>query len=203
MICILFLKKADTKWEGYSIQAGKSEIKNRIGYRWNNEGFFLVSVINLLAIDNRISSCLEIQTAILAFNKFIHVLKWFFGTTGVKNYLLMRTEVDTNSTCSQTWDMCVSKVACVPLVQSIPKSSEGQLERAAQQSACDHTMRCHLLLRPLPSSLPPGMSTHHSKPSRGPGVPGQFGIGGLSHAPILETPFQNTAAQTSDTHASP
>lgn len=116
------------KWEGYSIQAGKSESKNRIGYRWNNESFFLVSVINLLAIDNRISSCLEIQTAILAFNKFIHVLKWGFGTTGVKNYLLMRTEVDTNSACSQTWDMYVSKVACVPLVQSIPKSSEGQLE---------------------------------------------------------------------------
>lgn len=188
------------KWEGCSIQAGKSENKNRIGYRWNNEGFFLVSVINRFF---SYKSCLEIQTAILAFNKCIYVLKWFFGTTGVKNYLLMRTEVDTNSTCSQTWDMCVSKVACVPLVQSIPKSSKGQVERAVQQGACDHTMRCHLLLRPLPTSLPPGMSTHHSKPSRGPGVPGQFGIGGLSHAPILETPFQNTAVQTSDTHASP
>ena len=75
------------KWEGCSIQAGKSEDKNCVGYSWSHEFFFLVSVINRFF---SYKSCLEIQTAILAFNKFIPVLKCFFGTTGVKNYLLMK-----------------------------------------------------------------------------------------------------------------
>ena len=91
------------KWEGCSIQAGKSEDKNCVGYSWSHEVFFLVSVINRFF---SYKSCPEIQTAILAFNIFIPVLKCFFGTTGVKNYLLMKTEVDINSACSQRLGIC-------------------------------------------------------------------------------------------------
>lgn len=59
------------------MQAGKNENKNCVGYSWSHKGFFLVSVINHFF---SYKSCLDIQTAILAFNKFIHVFRCFFGS---------------------------------------------------------------------------------------------------------------------------
>lgn len=76
------------------MQAGKNENKNC--YSWIHKGFFLVPVINHFL---SYKSCQEIQTAVLTFNKFICEIKCFFGTTEVKNYLLMKTEVDINSAC--------------------------------------------------------------------------------------------------------
>lgn len=39
------------------------------------------------------------------------------------------------------------------------------------------------------------LSSSRHKPSKGPGVPGQFGVGRLSHPPTPETAFQNTTAR--------
>lgn len=73
------------------------------------------------------------------------------------------------------------------LVQSVSKSYKGQPQRAALQNGCDHTMRRHLLHTLLDTQL----SSRHEA-DKGPGIPGQFGVGGLSHSPILETAFLNT-----------
>lgn len=81
MMCVLFLKRAGMKRKGCSLQAAENKNKNCVNCSCSHKGFFHVSVMNHVPI-NTFWSC-------LTFNKFIQVFTCFFGTMGVKSYLLM------------------------------------------------------------------------------------------------------------------
>lgn len=167
----------------------------KISYSWSHKGFFLISVINHFL---SYKSCLDIQTAVLTFNKFIHEFKCFFVTTGVKNYLLMTTEVDINSACKDLGYVCVQSCICATCPKHM-RSREGQLQGAGRQRACHHTGRCHLLLQP---PLDTQLSSSRQKPSKGPGVPAQFGVG-LRCTRALGIPFQNMTTRPLVVRVSP
>lgn len=60
--------------------------------------------------------------------------------------------------------MKIRTVLVIVSMRSVSKSCQGQPKRAAQQSACDHTARCHLLRQRL---LDTHLSSCRRKPSTG------------------------------------
>jgi len=132
---------------------------------------FLVSGINHFF---SYKSCLEIQTAMLAINLFT-----YFGTTGFKSDLLIKTELDANSACSPRRGVCAHpKLRMRSLSEAYPDPVAGSW------SACGHAATCRLLLQPPPDGQ--CCSSSHVHPaqagSEGPGVPGRRGLGGLGRA---------------------